>query len=160
MPQPKLYLLLPHARQRAAFEHVAEVLRRDVHAGRVAITWRLPDGPDWDDDLPPDRVTVRLTPTAGPGSAFCTLPGGRVSYEAPVNVRVETRVPTLAWGESADLGNRLFSVLAPQHHGRRYTAERARRAVGISWIEFGPTPMAGADQVGIGSFRLMVYVDR
>lgn len=88
----------------AVFAYVADDLRRDDALRAQRPLWRLPDGPDYDDAPPDDRLVIRLSPKVTRSNRIAVLGGGRTLSEKTLRIEVEVKTPGTSpeWSDQAN----------------------------------------------------------
>ena len=143
--------------QSKAFDHIVRLIRGNPTLVALGASIVIPDDKDFADPAPKnDRPWVRLVPSSGPHTPFCLAAPGKVAYETPIDVEVETRTPGFLWDNSANLGEAAFKALAPDVNRPTFNANMA--AHGIFDVEFLKLPEAALpDEVAKGMFRVITH---
>jgi hypothetical protein len=154
---PKLNL--PADVRSTAFREAAVLIRAEPTLRRAGVRVVTPDDAQFDNELPKDRLSVRLRPELLPTEAASCAAGVR-TFAAPVGVHVEIRVPSWAWDDTPNLWRLLVGALLPGTEAGHAEVDPRLTAAGVSWVD-GITPPAGfgPDETVVGRFVLMCFVD-
>jgi hypothetical protein len=147
--------IAPDDPRTTAFRWMVRNLKADPTLARHVRNWWVWDGtPSTSGELPLTPVTVRLTPQWDMEEPIASDGRKRV-FRVPIIMQVE--VSTV--GSNADNPGNLAGLIVDT--AERLVEADTSGASGISWLEqVQPPQIAGENPVGVGSLRLVVFLER
>lgn len=86
-------------------------MQSNANIMRLRPEYQLPSEPNWVNDPPTDRVTIRLSPKLTQGQIIAIAGNGKVVRELTLIVGVDAFIPSDLWQDASNLANAIESAI-------------------------------------------------
>jgi len=117
----------------AAWAFAVRAIKTNADITRLRPEYQLPEEPNWQNDPPTDRVTIRLSPKLSNGQTVAVAGFGRVVKELTLTIGVDAFIPSDLWPDAANIALAIEQAIqgTALQPGPRVQFEQAWNATGV-----------------------------
>ena len=130
---PTTPLALDTSPAAAAWAFAVQQFQNNSDIRRMRPEYQLPNEPNWQNDPPTDRVTIRLSPKLGNGQNVGVAGYGKVIKEQTLTIGVDAFIPSDLWQDAANLALAIEQAIQGTglQPGPRLQLETSWNALGV-----------------------------